>query len=256
MQTENKKDNRIKNNLTSGLLYQVVLLAITFILPRLYLENFGSEVNGVLATIRQIFAYLLLLESGVGLATTQALYKPVAEGDRNSISGILSATHIHYVKTGILYAVIMISVGVVYGWVVKTSIDPYVVFSIVILTGLPLLYAYFVQAKYRILLEVDGRKYIITNSEIVLQIVSNIAKILVLFLTDSLVLIQASYCILSIFQMFFIHMYAKKRFSSVLTVAFIGNIPFSFSFIALKYASKSSKLLISGTLYFFLKSSR
>ena len=55
------KDNRIKYNLLSGVLYQVVLIALSFLLPRLYLENFGSEVNGVLSTIKQIFVYMLLL---------------------------------------------------------------------------------------------------------------------------------------------------------------------------------------------------
>ena len=54
------KDNRIKYNLLSGVFYQVVLIALSFLLPRLYLENFGSEVNGVLSTIKQIFVYMLL----------------------------------------------------------------------------------------------------------------------------------------------------------------------------------------------------
>ena len=53
-----KKDNRIKYNLVSGVVYQVVLIALSFLLPRLYLENFGSEVNGVLSTIKQIFVYM------------------------------------------------------------------------------------------------------------------------------------------------------------------------------------------------------
>lgn len=56
-----EKDTRIKNNVVSSLVYQVVLIALSFLLPRLYLENFGSEVNGVLSTIKQIFAYMLLL---------------------------------------------------------------------------------------------------------------------------------------------------------------------------------------------------
>ena len=73
------KDSRIKHNLISSLVYQVVLITLSFLLPRLYLENFGSEVNGVLSTIKQIFTYMVLLEAGVGLATTQALYKRIGE---------------------------------------------------------------------------------------------------------------------------------------------------------------------------------
>ena len=48
------KDSRIRHNLISSLAYQVVLISLSFLLPRLYLENFGSEVNGVLSTAVKI----------------------------------------------------------------------------------------------------------------------------------------------------------------------------------------------------------
>ena len=206
------KDNRIKYNLLSGVLYQVVLIALSFLLPRLYLENFGSEVNGVLSTIKQIFAYMVLLESGIGLATTQALYKPVAEKNHNKISSVISATHSYYVKVGIIYAIIILLITFAYEYIVPTSIEPGLIFGIVILTALPNLFSYFMQAKYRILLEVDGRKYVITNSETILQLVSNIAKIVVILLTNNLLLMQLSYCILSLLQLFYVYVHAKRRY--------------------------------------------
>ena len=206
------KDNRIKYNLLSGVLYQVVLIVLSFLLPRLYLENFGSEVNGVLSTIKQIFAYMVLLESGIGLATTQALYKPVAEKNHNKVSSVISATHSYYVKVGIIYAIIVLLIAFAYEYIVPTSIDAGLIFGIVILTALPNLFSYFMQAKYRILLEVDGRKYVITNSETILQLVSNIAKIVVILLTNNLLLMQLSYCILSLLQLFYIYIHAKRRY--------------------------------------------
>ena len=207
-----KKDNRIKYNLLSGVVYQVVLIVLSFLLPRLYLENFGSEVNGVLSTIKQIFAYMFLLESGIGLATTQALYKPVAEKNHSKVSSIISATNNYYCKVGFIYSAVVLLIAVVYEFIIPTSIPSGVVFGIIILTALPALFSYFVQAKYRILLEVDGRKYIITNSETVLQLVSNIGKILVLLLTDSLILIQLVYCILSLLQLVYVYINAKRRY--------------------------------------------
>ena len=206
------KDNRIKYNLLSGVFYQVVLIILSFLLPRLYLSNFGSEVNGVLSTIKQIFAYMFLLESGVGLATTQALYKPVAEKNHTKVSSVISATNSYYCKVGIVYGVIVLAIASVYEFVVPASIGPGVVFGIVILTGLPTLFSYFVQAKYRILLEVDGRKYIITNSETILQFVSNVAKILVIVFTNNLLLMQLSYCALSLFQLAYVYIHAKRRY--------------------------------------------
>ena len=206
------KDSRIKNNVISSLVYQAVLISLSFLLPRLYLENFGSEVNGVLQTIKQIFTYMCLLEAGVGLATTQALYKRIGEKDYKSASEVLSATHSYYIRTGIIYLAIVLGIAVVYAYVIPTSIDSNVVFLIVILTALPALFSYFVQAKYRILMEVDGRKYVINNAETILQLASNAGKILVLLLTDSLILIQLVYCIMSLIQLVYLYFYAKRRY--------------------------------------------
>ena len=206
------KDSRIKNNLVSSLVYQFVLISLSFLLPRLYLENFGSEVNGVLSTIKQIFMYMCLLEAGVGLATTQALYKKIGEKDYKSANSVLSATNAYYIKTGIIYFVIVLVIATVYAYAVPTSIDSNVLFFIVILNAIPALFSYFVQAKYRILMEVDGRKYIINNSETILQIASNAGKIIVLFLTDSLVLIQLVYCVIALCQLVFLYFYAKHRY--------------------------------------------
>lgn len=206
------KDSRIKLNLISSIVYQFVLISLSFLLPRLYLENFGSEVNGVLSTIKQIFTYMCLLEAGVGLATTQALYKRIGQKDYKSASSVLSATNAYYIKTGIIYLAIVLVIAVVYSFAVPTSIDSKVLFFIIILNAIPSLFSYFVQAKYRILMEVDGRKYVINNSETLLQLASNVGKILVLFLTDSLILIQLVYCIIALVQLAFLYFYAKRRY--------------------------------------------
>ena len=210
--TLTNKDSRIKNNLISSLIYQIVLISLSFLLPRLYLENFGSEVNGVLSTIKQIFAYLLLLEAGVGLATTQALYKRIGKKDYKSANEVLSATNSYYIKTGIIYLAIVLVIAIVYAYIIPTSIDNNVVFLIIILTALPALFSYFVQAKYRILMEVDGRKYVINNADTILQLASNAGKILVLLLTDSLILIQLVYCLMSLVQLVYLYVYAKRRY--------------------------------------------
>ena len=61
------------------------------------------------------------------------------------------------------------------------SLDFHIVFTLIILNAIPSVFGYFLQAKYRVLMMVDGRRYIITNSETMLQLLSNAGKILVLF---------------------------------------------------------------------------
>ena len=123
------------------MVYQVVLIGINFLLPMLYLKSFGSEVNGVLTTIKDIFMYLTLLEAGVGLATTQALYKPVAEKNRENVSSILSATSAYYTRTGIIYAALVMVIAVVYSFFVPTEISGGVIFTQILLNALPALFS-------------------------------------------------------------------------------------------------------------------
>ena len=62
--------------------------------------SFGSEMNGFLNSIGQIFAYFTLLEAGMYGATLQALYAPIANSDKKEISSIMAATNRYYKKQG------------------------------------------------------------------------------------------------------------------------------------------------------------
>ena len=206
------KSKKIKFNLLSVVLCQIITIAIGFLLPRLYIENFGSSVNGVLSTIKQIFTYLCLLEAGVGLATSQALLKPVATHDKNSINSILAATKNHYIKIGFVYSAAVAVIAVVYGFFVDTGMSPYTVIALVLLNGIPSLITFFIQGKYCILLETDGYQYIITNSQTALQVVSGFLKVGVLLLTNDLILMQASYCLVAVAQLLYITFYARRHY--------------------------------------------
>ena len=206
------KSKKIKFNLLSVVLCQIITIAIGFLLPRLYIENFGSSVNGVLSTIKQIFTYLCLLEAGVGLATSQALLKPVATHDKNSINSILAATKNHYIKIGFVYSAAVAVIAVVYGFFVDTGMSSYTVIALVLLNGIPSLITFFIQGKYCILLETDGYQYIITNSQTALQVVSGFLKVGVLLLTNDLILMQASYCLVAVAQLLYITFYARRHY--------------------------------------------
>ena len=66
--TSSEKNRRVIRNIVTAIGYQVVIAVFGLVLPRLYLVNFGSEVNGLNSTIKNIFAYLSLLGAGVGLS--------------------------------------------------------------------------------------------------------------------------------------------------------------------------------------------
>ena len=77
----------LKNTFAS-LLSQITALVCGFILPRLFLEYYGSSVNGLINSITQFLGVISFLELGVGAVVQSSLYKPLAAQDNNQISRI------------------------------------------------------------------------------------------------------------------------------------------------------------------------
>ena len=85
-------------NMSSQALMQAVIFVVGLLVPRYILLYYGSEVNGIATTVSQIINYASLLEAGLGLASIQALYKPLAAKDQAGINGICAATRSYYFK--------------------------------------------------------------------------------------------------------------------------------------------------------------
>lgn len=54
-----------------GVIQQVLTLIFGLIVPRLFIQTFGSEMNGLLSSLGNIYSYLALVEAG----TERLLYK-------------------------------------------------------------------------------------------------------------------------------------------------------------------------------------
>lgn len=210
--TAREKNKRVVLNIITNLSYQAVVIIFGLLLPRLYLVKFGSDVNGLDNTIKNIFAYLALLEAGVGLSAQHALYKPVAEGNGDDINGILAASRRFYLRSGVIYTLITLAFAIFYPLIVKTTLDYWTVFAVVILYGIPGIVLFLLRGKYNAFMEVEGKKYILTTLAALTLILSNVLRLVLFFFTDNLILIQATYCIPSVIQVFFIAIYVRRNY--------------------------------------------
>lgn len=205
----NKKKSLM--NLLIGVLGQMISLLLGIFVPRLFLVNYGSEVNGFLNSITQIFSYFVLFEAGVGTATLQALYGPVATDDKDNVSSIIAATNIFYKKTGIFYIIAVLVIAIIYPIVVVTEMSKLTMFAVILFNGFAGAISYFFQGKYILLLKAQGKTYIQSLVSIVIQLIINASKIILLVIGCNLVLIQASYFIIHIIQMLFYYFYVRKE---------------------------------------------
>lgn len=93
-------------NLIASLAYEIMVILFGLIVPRLIINTYGSEVNGLTSTINQIILILNLLQAGTVGAAIFQMYKPVAEKDYAQISGIIASSKRFFVRVGIVFFVV------------------------------------------------------------------------------------------------------------------------------------------------------
>lgn len=195
------------------MLSQAVTLVLGILIPKLMIVSYGSEVNGLMSSVRQIFVCFSLLEAGIGRAALQAMYQPIAAGDRRHASEIMAAVDHYYRRTGVLYGVAVALLSVVYPFAVHTDIPPAIIIPVILFQGASGVINYFFQGKYQMLLRVDGRGYVTTNASTVVSIMTKAAQIVLILSGISVVAVQVAHFAIHLLQMLIITWYVKKHYS-------------------------------------------
>lgn len=199
-------------NVIFGVIGQVLTIIFAIIVPKVVIEGYGSEINGLLSSINQLFVYLALFEAGVGTASLQALYKPVALEEKNGINEVLAATHKYYMRTSLMYFIALMLFSGIYPLIIKSEINNLLSALLIIFGGLGNVINFIFQGKYKILLQAEGKSYIVTNITTIISIGNNVAKIILITNGVSVLTVQIVFFIFNILQMALFEFYIYKKY--------------------------------------------
>lgn len=169
------RTERFIYNASTSLLLQIVTVIAGFVIPRVMLVSFGSEINGLVSSITQFIAYFNLVEAGLAHAAVYGLYKPLAQKDEKAISAVLSAARKFYILSGYIFLTLTLGLALLYPSFVKTSrLHSVEVGVLVLLLGVSGALEFFTMAKYRVLLTADQKTYIISFASILAIVLNTI----------------------------------------------------------------------------------
>ena len=212
--TMNNKQKTIRNFLYAAL-SQLIAIGFGFIIPRMWVVGYGSQVNGLISSLDQFLVYLNLFEAGVGAASLQALYRPVSEENWDDINSILAATSDYYKKTSRLYFFGLLCLAIAYPVIATSDLPYFVVFFAVLFSGLGNVAAFYFQSKYVVLLRAEGRHYLATNIVMAFNILISLTKVVLIFLGVNVVLILAAICVIQCAQVGCIVWYMRKKYPQI-----------------------------------------
>jgi len=208
-----KDGNKIKKNLLVGVGCQLVAMLLGILVPKLVLNNYGSEINGLLSSVTNIYACMALVEAGVAAASCQALYKALAKKTKDDANAVLSATNIYYRRTGLIYSGLIIAFSLIYPLFIKSDIPFWTIFLVILFNGLGNVINFFFHGKYLFLLKADGKNYVRSGIEMTINVLKQISKIVLISLGFDVVLVQLAAMLMSFAQMIYITYYIKKHYS-------------------------------------------
>lgn len=200
------------NSLTAAIL-QVVTVAAGFIVPRIILVNYGSEINGLVTSITQFIAYFNLVEAGLAGAAVYALYKPLADEDHKSINAVLSATNNFYILSGYIFVALTLGLALIYPAFVKTaSLSLIEVGLLVLILGVSGALEFFTMAKYRALLTADQKMYVLSLASITAIILNTVIIAALAYWGASIVILRLV-ALLSVFaRSLILYIYVRTRY--------------------------------------------
>ena len=123
-------------NTFSNLLNQAVTAVCGFIVPKMVLEAFGSEVNGIVSSIASFLGIIALLESGFGSVAKTAFYKPLSTSDRHGISSIYNATESFFRKIALIFLGYCIILSLIFPIIKENSFDYIFTMTLVLILGI------------------------------------------------------------------------------------------------------------------------
>lgn len=81
---------RVVQNARVALFFYCINLFLQFFSRKIFLDYLGADLLGLNTTIQNLLQFLNLAESGIGIASAFALYKPLSAGDRQKVNEIVS----------------------------------------------------------------------------------------------------------------------------------------------------------------------
>lgn len=156
----NKRFKAVVLTFLFAVLSSVVNIVLNLIYNKYIIQIYGSEVNGLIATLTQFISMFSVIEGGFTTAAIVAVYKPIMENENELLNNILYTAKQNFMKIGLIITTGSLCLGSIYIYFIDSpySYGKTLVLMLIcsVTTGLSLCYL----SKYQILLYGNNKEYI------------------------------------------------------------------------------------------------
>lgn len=200
-------------NIISSLLLQFVTIICGFIVPKLIIENFGSDVNGLVTSITQFLAYITLLDSGIGQVIKALLYKPISNNSQDEIKNILKAAEKFFKTIAYIFIVYIFILCIAFPNIMRGQFDVIYTLSLVIIISISTFAEYFIGMTYKIFLQAKQEVYVISIIQIFTTILNTILIVILIWCGANIQVVKFVSAIIFVLRPVLQNIYVKKKYN-------------------------------------------
>lgn len=199
-------------NVISQFVLQGVVAICGFIVPRLVLEGFGSDVNGLVNSISQFLGIMSLLEEGFGSVAKIAFYKPLACGDNKAISGVYNATESFFRKIALIFALYCVLLSIGFPFITDSGFDFLFTSTLVLIMGITAFMQYYFGMSYSLALNADQLSFISAFLQTATVLLNAVVTVIMLNLGAGIHAVKLVSASVFILKPIAINIYGKHRY--------------------------------------------
>ena len=199
-------------NIASNISYQIINILMNLILPPLIIAKFGSSINGLVSTTRQIVGYVQLLGAGISESSVVSLYKPIAQKDQKGISSIYNATSHSFFRAGVLFCIVSCLLAAIYPLTINSQLSYLSTTLLVMVICIGGASEFFVTGKCRALLMANQQLYIVNMVQIIGAVCNVLITIILLNLNMNIIIVQLGGTIIFFMRLILLSIYVNKKF--------------------------------------------
>ena len=215
------KKRKLLINTVMGVVQQLVTVICGFILPRFFLKNYGSEVNGLITSLTQFLSFISLLEMGIGPVVQANLYKPLSEKNLERISEIVKSSERFFRKIACVFLVYIVALSVIFPISVAAEFDPWFTVSLLLIIAISTFTQYFFGATYHILLNSDQKSYVHMSIQTVAVIINTAISIVLMHMGAPVHAVKLISATIFVFRPLLMMTYVRKRYKLNMNIQLI-----------------------------------
>ncbi|WP_293728607.1 hypothetical protein [uncultured Phascolarctobacterium sp.] len=213
---------RLIYNTVSSFVFQITTIICGFVLPRLILQSFGSEVNGLVNSITQFLSIIAFLEFGVGAVVQSSLYKPLVDNDSFVISSIIASANNFFKRLAQILLVYIIGLIIIYPRLVNDSFGWLYTALLIVAISISSFAQYYFGVVDRLLLTSAQKGYIQYNAQTITLILNTIACYVLIKLGCSIHIVKLTTSVIYLLRPIFLRWYVNNHYKINRNIKYIG----------------------------------